>query len=195
LDDEGFRNTIQNQLHQGVELDFGYQVTNEFKVRGYASIGDWVYEGTLDSKFYNENRELVLENVGDDVDGVKVGGGAQTSMGLGAQYRMRQGLQVNVDYNYYDRLHSNIGVGTNSLELPAFGLLDFGASYNFDLGSNLMTLRANVFNVLGTEYISRAFDADEADADDANNWNGINKSNRVIFGRTRTWNVSLKYSF
>ena len=193
---EGFRNTLQDQLHQGVELDFSYKILRNLRLKGYGSVGDWAYKGTIDSRFFNEDRELVLESEGDDVDGVKVGGAAQTSFGLGVDYNITKDLKVDVDYNYYANLYSNIGVGTESLELPSFGILDFGASYNIKLPNNqLLTLRANVYNVTGTEYISRAFDAIEADENDDNNWNGINRANRVSFGKTTTWNVSAKYSF
>jgi len=196
LTSDGFRNTLQNQLHQGVELDFSYQATNDLRIKGYASVGDWVYDGTLSSQFFNEDRDLVYEDAGDDVNGVKVGGAAQTTFGLGVDYRIMDALKLDVDYNFYDRLHSNLGVGTESLELPSFGLLDLGLSYNIDLNNGqLLTLRANVFNALGQEYISRAFTAIEADADDANNWNGVNRSNRVTFGKTTTWNVSARYNF
>jgi len=196
LNSEGFRNTLQNQLHQGVELDFSYKIMRDLKLKGYASVGDWAYEGTLNSQFYNEDRDLIDESIGDDVDGVKVGGAAQTSFGLGLDYNITKDLRLDIDYNYYANLYSNIGVGTESLQLPSFGILDFGASYNFKLANNqLLTLRANVFNLTGTEYISRAWTAIEADTDDANNWNGVNKSNRVAFGKTTTWNVSAKYSF
>ena len=196
LTSEGFRNTLQNQLHQGVEVDFAYKINRNIKLKGFASIGDWVFDGTLDSKIYNEDRDLVEESTGDNVDGVKVGGAAQTSFGLGLDIKVIDNLNFDIDYNYYAKLHSNIGVGTESLELPDFGILDLGISYNFSLANNqLLTLRANVFNALGEEYISRAFTAIEADADDANNWNGVNKQNRVSFGKTTTWNVSAKYSF
>ncbi len=195
LDDEGFRNSIQNQLHSGIELDFGYRVSNEFKFKGYASIGDWTYDGTLDTKYYNQDRDLVDEVSGDDVTGVKVGGAAQTTFGFGADYRLPMGLKFDADYNYYSKLHSNLSVGTTSFELPSFGLLDLGVSYNFDMGGRLMTLRANVFNALGTEYISRARDGIEASTVESENWNGVNQENEVLFGKTRTWNVSVKYNF
>lgn len=195
LTDEGFRNSIQNQLHSGIELDFGYRLTQELKIKGYASLGDWAYDGTLDTKYYDQDRELVFESNGDDVTGVEVGGAAQTSFGLGVVYKLPMGLNLSADYNYYDRLHSNLSIGTTSFELPSFGLLDFGASYNFDLGGKLMTFRVNVFNVLGTEYISRAIDGIEASANEAENWNGVNRENEVLFGKTRTWNTSLKYNF
>lgn len=193
---EGFRNTIQDQLHSGIEIDFSYDISRKFRLKGYTSIGDWAFDGTLNSQFFDEDRNLILEDQGADVDGVKVGGAAQTTFGLGADIRVTDGFKLDVDYNQYSKLHSNIGAGTTSLELPSFGLLDLGASYNVNLANGqLLTFRANLFNALGKEYISRATSAIEASSNDAENWNGVNRSNFVTFGKTRTWNVSVRYSF
>ncbi|NNE30363.1 MAG: TonB-dependent receptor, partial [Saprospiraceae bacterium] len=193
---DGYRNTKQNQLHSGLELDFGYKINSKFKLKGYASFGNWTYEGTIDQDFFNEDRDLILSQSGDDVDGIEVGGAPQTSFGLGVDWKLVQGLSLDVDYNYYDRLYSNIGVSTESLELPSFGLLDLGLAYviNLDNGQ-LLTLRGNVYNLTGEEYISRAFTGIAPDANDNNNWNGVNRDNRVSFGKTTTWNVSARFSF
>ncbi|GLR18301.1 TonB-dependent receptor [Portibacter lacus] len=193
---EGFRNTLQNQLHSGVELDFSYKINKMASVRGYTSIGDWAYQGSLNSQYFDVNRELVYQTDGDDVDGVRVGGAAQTTFGLGLDVKPIKPLFVSLKYNYYNNLYSNIGVGTTSLLLPDFGLLDLGVRYNVDLANGqLLTLRGNIYNLLGTEYISRATSSVEASSVESENWNGVNKSNFVQFGKTRTWNVSLKYSF
>jgi len=193
---EGYRNTIQDQLHTGIEIDFSYDISRKFRVKGYTSIGDWAYDGTLNGQYFDENRNLLLEDSGVDVDGVKVGGAAQTTFGIGSDIRLTDGLKLDLDYNYYSKLHSRIGAGATSLELPSFGLLDIGASYNVNLNNGqLLTFRANLFNALGEEYISRATSAIEASANDAENWNGVNRSNFVQFGKTRTWNLSVRYSF
>ncbi len=192
----GYRNTLQDQLHSGVELDFSYDISRKFRVKGYASIGDWAFDGTLNSQYFDEDRVLLFEEDGTDVDGVKVGGAAQTTFGIGTDIRLTDGLKLDLDYNQYSKLHSNIGAGNTSLELPSFGLLDIGASYNVNLANGqLLTFRANLFNALGKEYISRSTSAFEASSVEAENWNGVNRDNFVTFGKTRTWNVSVRYSF
>ncbi|MEE9373325.1 MAG: TonB-dependent receptor [Saprospiraceae bacterium] len=197
LAEEGFRNTLQNQLHTGIELDFSYDLSSIFRLKGFTSIGDWAYEGTLSRKYYNEsNGELIFSDDGVDVDGVKVGGAAQTTFGLGADIKFSDGFKFDIDYLHFNNLHSNISAGTNTLKLPSFGLLDLGASYNIHMpNGNIMTLRANLYNALGKEYISRARDAKAPSNVENENWNGVNRSNRVQFGKTRTWNLSARYSF
>lgn len=65
----------------------------------------------------------------------------------------------------------------------------------FDLGLTLSTktnvgkslsFRFNVNNVLDETYISDMRTNIAADANAANNWNGINKNNQVYFGFGRT---------
>jgi hypothetical protein len=196
LTDEGYRNTVQNQLHSGIEVDFAYEINSMFRLKGFGSLGTWEFEGTLTSDFFDVDRNLLYSEAGVDVNGVKVGGSAQTTFGLGLDYKVTKKLRFDVDYNYYNNLYSNIGVGSTALELPSFGLFDLGASYNHELSNgNLLSFRANVFNALGKEYISRATSSTEASENESDNWNGINKRNFVTFGKTRTWNVSVRYSF
>ncbi len=71
---------------------------------------------------------------------VKVGDAAQTSFGLLGTYKIIKGLSVDLDYRYYDRLYAAIDPDSfdtpdndGSLQLPSFGLLDGGISYNIYL--------------------------------------------------------------
>ncbi len=196
LTTEGFRNTLQNQLHSGVELDFTYRITRNVKLKGFASVGNWNYAGTLSSQYYDEDRNLLEEVDGDDVDGVKVGGAAQTTFGIGLDWRIIKGLKLDVDYNYYDRLHSIISASSEVLELPAFGIMDLGLSYNIPLSSGqFVTLRGSLYNALGAVYISRSFTAIAPSDVAGENFMGVNRGNVVTFGKTQTWNLSAKMSF
>ena len=199
LTTEAFVNRVQNQLHTGVELDFSYDINESLRFKGFSSIGNWVYDGTLSSQYFDVDRALLYENAGTDVDGLKVGGAAQTSFGLGLDYKVSSAFKVDVDYNYYSKLHSNlrsISDQSSVLELPSFGIFDIGVSYRFNLdGGNILSLRANIYNAFGTEYITRSTSATPASSDESENWNGVNRRNFVQFGKTRTWNVSARYSF
>ena len=195
----GFVNSAGlNQLHSGIELDFAYKVNSDLRLKGFASLGNWEYDGTVTRDLYEDNLDRTLVASFDDevIDGVKVGGAAQTTFGLGVDYKLTEGLRLDLDYNYYDNLYSNLGATTDELKLPSFGLMDLGLSYAFDLANgNVLSLRANVYNVLGEEYISRAWTAIAASTVESENWNGVNQDNRVTFGKTTTWNISAKYSF
>jgi len=193
----GFINlTDVNQLHQGIELDFGYDITRTFKLKGFASFGNWVYNGDAVRDIYDDDRTLISSEKALSIDGLHVGGAAQTSGGLGITWKAFEGFRFNADVYHFSRLFSNIGTAENELELPAFNLVDLGVGYNFKLANDqILSLRANLYNALGEEYISRSNTADAASSNDAENWNGVNRSNRVKFGTTQTWNISARYSF
>ena len=196
LTNQAFINRVQDQLHSGIEIDFSYDINEKFRLKGFGSVGNWVFDGTISSQIFDEERNLIAEEAGVDVDGVKVGGAAQTTMGLGLDYKVSRAFKIDIDYIYNANLHSNIGAGNDALKLPSFGLFDLGLSYRVNMdGGKLLTFRSNIYNLLGKEYISRATSATAPDADDNNNWNGVNKRNFVQFGKTRTWNVSARYSF
>ncbi len=193
----GFVNlTNLNQLHTGIELDFKADITRKIAVKGFASLGNWKYTDQVIRDVYDDDRSLISSNPTLDIDGVKVGGAAQTSWGLGTDIKLVDGLKFDADYYFFDKLYSRIGATGDELELPSYGLLDLGLTYNINLSNgNLLTFRANMFNATGKEYISIATSANPASSVESENWNGVNMSNFVAFGKTRTWNVSARYSF
>lgn len=196
----GFANiTDLDQLHTGVELDFRYRANRQLSVRGFASVGNWVYDGNANQQLFDNDRNLVETTVANDIDGVHVGGSAQTTAGLGLILKPMARLRINVDGYHYSRLYAlprSVNTQDDELELPAFNLFDLGAGYSFDLGSGkTLRLRANVYNVLGTEYIARATSAIAPSDDPAENYDGVNRANFVQFGTTQTWNVGARFSF
>jgi iron complex outermembrane receptor protein len=201
----GFSNQANiNQLHQGVELDARFRATRGLTIKAFASFGNWVYNGNATQDIYDDERKLIQSSDALFIDGAKVGGSAQTSMGAGLDYRITRDLSFYTDFNYYDNLFAEIGPqdGTFTdenndgvIELPSFGVLDAGASYKFNFGDNVLRLRVNVYNLLDATYIAESSSNVQPSADDNENWNGVNKSNFVQWGRGRTWNVSVRYQF
>ena len=197
LPNGGFRNLSDvNQLHQGIEVDAKLRVNDRTTAKFFASFGDWKFDGDAVSDSYDDQRQLIESVPSLELDGINVGGAAQTTIGFGADVKVTNSFKIDANVNHYARLYSNLGSDDTELELPAFTLLDLGTTYSHLLSNGqVVRLRANVFNVFGTEYISRATSNVTASADPSENWNGVNQDNFVIFGQTRTWNVSLKYSF
>lgn len=192
----GFINqTNVNQLHKGLELDLRYNLNDLLFVKGFGSLGDWKYKGNAKTELYDDSRKLLNTKESLKLDGIHIGGSAQTSFGVGVGVKPVNNLKVTADFYNYSRLYSNLRTSSKELQLPSYNLIDMGISYRLPIATNLVILRANVYNLLGTEYISKSTTAVKADDVAENNWNGINKDNKVQFGKTRTWNVSLKYAF
>ncbi|MBU2995687.1 TonB-dependent receptor [Cellulophaga baltica] len=184
------------QLHQGIELDFTGMPTNNLKINGFLSIGDWKYVGDAQTTTRDEDRN-VLSVETSDVDGGKVGNAAQFTAGLGLDYQIINNLSIDSDYRFYDNLYADVGAIKENLELPSFGLLDAGVTYTMLLGeekNKSLNIRMNVNNVLNTEYISESGTAEFVE-DGTETFQGLNTNNEVYFGYGTTWNLSLRYKF
>ncbi|WP_333862246.1 TonB-dependent receptor [Sphingobacterium sp.] len=190
------------QVHKGVEVDFEARPIEKLSVTGFLSIGDWKYDGAVNSVVRNDNRvELGRSQV--NLTGEHVGNAAQTSYGFGAKYKVFKGISVDANYRYYERLYASnyrrevIDGQTYGryMKLPSFNLLDAGLSYQLKVSDkNTMSFRVNMNNVLNKFYISEATSSNLV-TDVNNSWNGIDTSNFVLIGQGRTWNASVKFTF
>ena len=182
------------QDHKGIELDIQAKPLYNLEVKGFASIGDWVYKGNAVTEVRTENREI-LETTSRDLDGGKVGNAAQTTFGLGAKYKILPNLSVDADYRYYQDLYANRQEKEN-LMLPSFALVDAGVSYGLNLsGKNRLSFRFNVNNLFNVEYISQSNTAIKVDDTTTATYKGLDDRNQVYFGYGRTWNASVKFTF
>ena len=192
-------NTGQSQYHKGVEVDFIANITSDLKLKGFLSAGEWEYAGVVTSRTLDEDRNITAAPTLVDVDGGKVGDAAQFSTGLGLDYNAFKGFSIDTDYRFYDNLYANVGAVKNNLKLPSYGLLDAGVSYKFNLGTEgnkSINVRANVNNVLDTEYLSE-LRTNISGTSSATGvlYKGIDTANQGYFGYGRTWNVSVRYNF
>lgn len=155
------------EIHSGVELEMTGRITDNLKLTGMFSLGDWEYDGNSTSNRYDIfNNSIGGTNSTLYLDKVKVGDGAQTTASITADYQVLKGLNVDAGYRYNDKLYAAISPGnftsqTNqgSLELPSYGLMDAGVSYNLPLGkekSQALNFRLNINNVLNELFISES---------------------------------------
>lgn len=190
------------ETHTGIEVEFEWRATSDLTVRGFGSVGNWVYAGNVDANVWDENRNPIGEANTLYLDDVKVGDAAQTNFGVLGNYNIIKGLSVDADYRYYAKLFAAIDPGSfksadheGSLELPSFGILDAGISYRWYLKNNsVLKLRFNTNNVLNKQYISQS-DTNIHPVDGVDEWNGVNMNNLVYFGNGFTWNTSISLSF
>ncbi|RMH62122.1 MAG: TonB-dependent receptor, partial [Calditrichaeota bacterium] len=82
-------------------------------------------------------------------------------------------------------------------QVPAYGLLDFHASYQlpFDISGLQLKLSAHVFNALDTEYISDATDNSRFNAYSKDGKNHSANDAEVFFGLPRTFNIGLTLTY
>ncbi|MEH6680748.1 MAG: TonB-dependent receptor [Sediminicola sp.] len=192
------------QLHSGVEVDFTLRPMQNLRFNGYTSIGKWEYDGNATQTVYDDDQNVIAEGDPLYLDGVKVGDGAQFTVGVGGRYEFVKGLSIDADYNHYDELYAGFlptddefttPDNRGSVKLPSFGLLDTGFTYDWKVNTNYnLVLRLNVNNVLDEEYISESLTNIHAEAGDET-YKGVNVENQAFFGFGRTWNVSVRLKF
>ena len=185
-----------SQLHQGVELEFFAkpQPDMPYTLKGFLSIGDWIYEGDAITRVQDEDQN-VLSTESQDVDGGKVGDAAQFTAGLGLDVELAERFSFDSDIRFYDELYANVGAVKENLKLPNYHVVDMGLSYKMFVNEGTLDIRVNVNNVFDNVYISELRSAIAAGDGTGVLYNGIDTANQGYFGLGRTWNVGLRYNF
>jgi hypothetical protein len=188
-----------NQNHSGAEIDFIYKASNRLTFKGFYSIGNWVYKGNATRRIYNDAGDDLTDLEGGSdtlyLDGVKVGGAAQTTAGFSFNMNIDKNWSVDGNLNYFNKLYSNVGASENTIILPNYTTFDLGISYKLKLAKKESFLvRLNVVNLFDKQFIESSTTSIAATNDDKT-WNGVNTANNVRFGYGRTWNLTLRYNF
>ena len=197
-DDVVFYNISEGvtQLHQGVEVSFSAKPQEDvpYTLKGFLSVGDWIYEGDAITRLQDEDQNVIsTETV--DVDGGKVGDAAQFSAGLGLDVDLAERFSFDSDIRFYDDLYANVGAVKENLELPSYHVVDMGLSYKMFVNDGTLDIRLNVNNVFDNVYISELRSAIAAGEGTGVLYDGIDTANQGYFGLGRTWNVGLTYRF
>ena len=188
------------QLHTGVELDFEYLISDNFKLVGMASVGDWEYAGNVSGTAFDDVDPVGVVNL--YLDGVKVGNSAQTTARLGFDWDVTDNFEIDYSHRYAARLYADINtedfqdeVNNGSLQLPNYFLGDLGMSYKFNFKNDTdLKFRLNVNNVGNTVYLAESLTNNFVEGNDPT-YRGINTNNKAFFGFGRTWNFTVRYNF
>ena len=185
-----------SQLHQGVELTFFAKPQEDvpYTLKGFLSLGDWIYEGDAMSRTQDEDQNIISSETV-DVDGGKVGDAAQFTAGLGLDVDLAERLSFDTDVRFYDELYANVGAVKENLELPSYHIFDMGLSYKMFVNDGTLDVRLNINNVFDNVYISELRSAIAAGEGTGVLYDGIDTANQGYFGLGRTWNVGLRYNF
>jgi len=181
------------QLHQGVEIDFEWTPIQMLTIRGMTSIGNWEYSENFKANATDIDNNVPLGEITMYMDGLKVGDAAQTTFSFGFDLKPAKGLVIYSTYSFFDNLYSDFNIledqfyspNPQIVKLDAYGLLDAGFSYKYSLKGFDLIFRANMNNVLDTEYVAEL---------STNNTDDF-MSNQGYYGFGRTWNLGLKVIF
>ena len=176
------------QLHQGLELDVKYRPTLGWMLRGYATIGDWVYDGSSPVRVRDDANSEFIENLNVNLTDTKVGLAPQTSFGIGTDVDITRNFSMDMDINHYADLYGFVDIEEVALstinnepyqseKVDAYTLVDLGASYRFIFENQNIQLRGNIYNLFDNEYINQR------------------DQYGYYYGNGLTWNFSVKYNF
>ena len=185
--------------HKGVEIEADWRPNVSSRVRGMLSIGDWRYTKNFNAELFDDSQRSIGSATLFTKD-AKVGDAAQFVAYLGYERRIGSKLNIDLDYRFVDGLYADYSItdsdftdpsNKGALQLPSYGLVDFGATYYM---SGKMSMRLNINNLFNTVYIAESNSNIHAGSG-SETWNGIDTRNYVWFGYGTTWNMSLRYRF
>src|SRR5699024_3772692 len=173
--------------HKGLELDLKYRPTLDITLHGYATLGNWEYNGKSPVRIRNNDDQTFITTLTTDLKDTKVGQAPQTSAGLGIDYEIIQNkLRAYTNWSYYTNFYGFVDVEDAALstlqdevyqpeKLNSYSLFDMGASYDLRFDGTHFQISGNIYNLFNHQYISQ-------------------KDNYgYYFGNGRTYNFAVKY--
>ena len=186
-------------VHNGIEFEGKYRLSNATKFKGMLSIGDWRYTKDFSAELFDDNQQSIGTGTLYLKD-AKVGDAAQFTANLGVDQKITKNISMDLDYRFVDGLYADYSItdseftqpdNAGALKLPSYGLFDLGVTGRIGDG---WTIRANINNLLDETYIAES-NTNIHTTDASTTWNGVDTRNSVWFGFGRTWNASLTYRF
>lgn len=207
--------------HMGLELEGKLEPAKWVTIKGMFSLGNWKWCNNAEGYVYSERGQALradgtVTTVGAadhakakiNLDGIRVGGSAQTTAALGADFRLGrvlrlhegQELKVGADWVYYGRNYSyysfsgsNLNIGKTyspsaPWKVPSASQVDLHASYKFRIADKLgATLSGVVNNLFDYQYIGKAYNTNSGTTTADNVF--------VFYNFGRTFTIRLKLDF
>ncbi len=173
-----------NEMHEGIEAVAKYRPVQGVVLGGMLSIGDYYYTSNtgavqVTSETGNTSTtipSLLLKGlkIGDPGSGVTGGpsaGSAQTTAGGTLDVKVLSRVTLGAQYLYYSHYYAAYNPSKISsangfsqgefqpYDIPNFGTLDLDAVFRFKMAGFDAEFIGNVYNVLGTKYISDAYES------------------------------------
>ncbi len=195
-----------NATHEGIEIDLVSSPFVWLELNGMLSIGNWRWSNNGVGYAYNSSGQPITPDwevasgieapdqwkVEVDLEGVKVGGSAQTTARLGATFKVDKDIRFGFDWDLYARNYADYAISTTSTDLktpwqiPSGNVFGFHASYKFKIGSLNAQLFGNIDNLFDQLYVESAYNGSSNDWDTAY---------RVFYGFGRQMSMRLKVNF
>ncbi|MCH5226200.1 MAG: carboxypeptidase-like regulatory domain-containing protein [Muribaculaceae bacterium] len=202
--------------HWGVEFNCTYLPLTWLELNGMFSWGDWIWNNNPIGYYYSsQGQPLADPNKGTIASGIKaadhawakveqkgvhIGGSAQTTAAVGAQFRPFKGFRIGCDWTINARTYSDYAVSGSSLtsgatlkvkepwNIPWGNEFDLNASYRFKVAGLDATIYGNVYNLFNYNFVKDA----TTNYSTKGTWENAYK---VFYSFGRTFSVRLKINF
>lgn len=201
--------------HMGIELNASWVPVQWLNIDAMISYGDWIWDSNASGYFWNQAGQPLANTDGTvasgifapdhlhatiNQKGVKVGGSAQTTGSVSANFIPFKGMRVGADWTFNARNYSDYQISSSDFEaggninvadpwqIPWGHQLDLSASYRFKIGGVNATLYGNVYNLFDYNYIVDAYNKSTQKGE----WDNVF---RVFYSFGRTYSLRLKINF
>ncbi|MDE6225318.1 MAG: TonB-dependent receptor, partial [Muribaculaceae bacterium] len=201
-------------LHMGLELNLNWVPARWVSIDGMVSVGDWKWDSNASGYFYNQLGQPLADlngNVASGImapdhlhatinqKGIKVGGSAQTTASISANFIPFKGFRIGADWVVNSNNYSDYQISAGSLgggdvnvakpwRIPWGQQVDLNASYRFNIGGVNATLYGNVYNLFNNYYVVDAYTSTSTPGTWQNAY-------RVFYSFGRTYSLRLKINF
>jgi len=167
-----------NEAHEGVEVSAKYRPMQGVTLGGMLSVGDYYYlsntgavQVTTESGTTPQNipslllKGLKIGDPGSSVTGGPSATSAQTTAGGTLEIKPLSQITIGAQYLWYSHYYAAYNPSKITFsdyqpyDIPNFGTLDLDVVFKFKMAGFDSEFIANVYNVLGTKYISDAYES------------------------------------
>lgn len=206
------RNTVNinnmNARHMGVEMEFGYKITDNLTFQSVLSVGDWIWTSKDTALIYNDNGQLIGKKPF-DARGLYVGDAAQIQNRESIRWEIVKRLYVSGSFTWFAKNYSEFnpldldpedspesfdenGDPIQSWKIPNYYTIDLHAGYAWYYKDVRFQVRATVLNVLDDIYVTDAQNNDTYLSSASSTFDANSAS--VFMGMGRRFNLSLQIS-
>lgn len=199
-------------IHKGIEVDFAWILTDQIRVQGILSFGDWKWNSADSVRVRDDFGKTVLTQYL-NAKGLHVGDAAQFQAGGEVRYQPLRDLYISGNITFFDKYYSNFdpmsydasnaanaanfdadGNPVDPWQIPSYSLIDVHAGYTYKMSKKYrLQFRANVLNLFNTVYVS---DADDNSRNIGQSYNMHDaRSAAVFFGLGRRYTMSVAFQF
>ena len=104
-------------IHNGIEFEGKYRLSDATKFRGMLSVGDWRYTKNFSAELFDDQQQSIGTGTL-YLKGAKVGDAAQITAALGIDQRISKTISMDLDYRFVDGLYADYSITDSEFTNP-----------------------------------------------------------------------------